>query len=319
MKTVATHRGRFHADDVTAVAILKLLWPDIKIIRTRDAERQAGADMRVDVGQMHDPSQGHFDHHQKGGALLYEDEQQYASAGLVWKEFGQAVTKQVLKDTLQFDAREDDIATIHTNLGQRFFKTIDMFDTGGCPDLPDDIITISDTIGYLNPARIPGRESSDEARDRQFERAVDLLREIIPQRIQNTYSWILAKEIIQEAFDESPESPIMVLHRSAPWKDHLFQLDTNRVKKLVIFESADGKWMVQTVPVTPTSFDSLMLMPLAWAGLSGQDLAEISGVEDAVFCHNARFIMAAISERGATELANKAIQDSDANDDDGSK
>ena len=35
---IAVHEGKFHADDVFAAAILTLVFPKIKIIRTRDEE-----------------------------------------------------------------------------------------------------------------------------------------------------------------------------------------------------------------------------------------------------------------------------------------
>jgi hypothetical protein len=44
-----------------------------------------------------------------------------------------------------------------------------------------------------------------------------------------------------------------------------------------------------------------------WAGLRGADLARVSGVDDAVFCHNARFIGGAQSLKGAMQMAALAV------------
>ena len=49
-KTIATHNGNFHADDVFSVAALKSLFPSFKLIRTRDLKIIARADIVVDVG-----------------------------------------------------------------------------------------------------------------------------------------------------------------------------------------------------------------------------------------------------------------------------
>ncbi|WP_353864488.1 MYG1 family protein [Svornostia abyssi] len=65
---VATHDGSFHADDVFAIAVLRLRTPDLEIVRTRDTDVIAACDARVDVGLHSDPATGDFDHHQKGGA-----------------------------------------------------------------------------------------------------------------------------------------------------------------------------------------------------------------------------------------------------------
>src|SRR3989344_7405912 len=88
MKTIAVHSGDFQADDVFAVSIIRLLYPEIKIIRSRDEEVLKHADIRADVGGKYDPSTHDFDHHQTGGAGMRENGIPYSSAGLVWKHFG---------------------------------------------------------------------------------------------------------------------------------------------------------------------------------------------------------------------------------------
>ena len=88
---VATHPGNFHADDVFAIAVLQLVHGELDVVRTRDAEAQAAADLRVDVGGRHDPATGDFDHHQKGGAGERANGIRYASFGLVWREHGPAL------------------------------------------------------------------------------------------------------------------------------------------------------------------------------------------------------------------------------------
>src|SRR3712207_2394728 len=85
---IATHSGKFHADDVWAVAALYILYPQADLIRTRDPERIATANFVVDVGGIWDPQSGKFDHHQKGFNGARPSGVVYASAGLVWKECG---------------------------------------------------------------------------------------------------------------------------------------------------------------------------------------------------------------------------------------
>src|SRR3954452_15252029 len=84
----ATHSGGFHADDVFALAVLRIVHPDIEIVRTRDPEVMAAADYRVDVGGRDDPANGDFDHHQRGGAGERPNGIRYAAFGLVWRHFG---------------------------------------------------------------------------------------------------------------------------------------------------------------------------------------------------------------------------------------
>ena len=53
-----------------------------------------------------------------------------------------------------------------------------------------------------------------------------------------------------------------------------------------------------------------MYFPKSWSGKRGEELAEITGVKDAVFCHNDIFFAVAKSKEGAIELAKKAIANS---------
>ena len=64
--SVATHNGIFHADEVTAVALLRLddRFGNVTVTRTRNAELINSADVAVDVGFVYDVEAGRFDHHQ---------------------------------------------------------------------------------------------------------------------------------------------------------------------------------------------------------------------------------------------------------------
>ena len=67
MAIIATHSGMFHADEVTAVALLAEFYYDeyaYDVIRTRDAEEINDADIVVDVGGVLDSVNRRFDHHQ---------------------------------------------------------------------------------------------------------------------------------------------------------------------------------------------------------------------------------------------------------------
>ena len=85
---IATHSGKFHADDVWAVAVLDLVFPGRELVRTRDAQVIEAADFAVDVGGVWNPDSGRFDHHPKGFQGARPSGVVYASAGLVWKTYG---------------------------------------------------------------------------------------------------------------------------------------------------------------------------------------------------------------------------------------
>src|SRR6478609_9205458 len=88
---VATHNGSFHADEVFAIAALGLLPEPLEVVRTRNPELLAAADLRVDVGFRFEPEAGDFDHHQRDFSEVRSNGVGYASFGLIWREFGARV------------------------------------------------------------------------------------------------------------------------------------------------------------------------------------------------------------------------------------
>ena len=65
-RSFGTHDGRFHADEVTACALLFFCNPidRDKISRTRDPVVLNRCEYICDVGGLYDPNQKLFDHHQ---------------------------------------------------------------------------------------------------------------------------------------------------------------------------------------------------------------------------------------------------------------
>jgi len=68
MKTIVTHSGTFHPDEIFAVAawLEQHKLEDFRILRTRDPQAIAKADIAIDVGGIYDPEKLRFDHHQFG-------------------------------------------------------------------------------------------------------------------------------------------------------------------------------------------------------------------------------------------------------------
>ena len=92
---IVTHGGKFHADDAWAVAVLQILYPEADLVRTRDPAIIDTADFVVDVGGIWDPATGRFDHHQKGFTGARQSGVPYASAGLVWRDYGARCVRQL--------------------------------------------------------------------------------------------------------------------------------------------------------------------------------------------------------------------------------
>ena len=80
-KRVATHNGVMHADEISAVALLKIFSKEEIVVQrvSHQYKDLSQFDMVIDIGKKHDGKK-YFDHHQyKGGK---------SSAGLIWDYLG---------------------------------------------------------------------------------------------------------------------------------------------------------------------------------------------------------------------------------------
>ena len=76
----------------------------------------------------------------------------------------------------------------------------------------------------------------------------------------------------------------------------------------MVYPSGSGPWRIQTVPVEPGSFEDRKSLPKPWAGLSDKALKEVTGIDDAMFCHNGLFIAGAESFESTMKMAAMALE-----------
>ena len=289
---IGTHDGTFHADEAFAVAALRLADGPFELVRTRDPQRLAACDVRVDVGLRDDPAGGDFDHHQKGGAGERPNGIRYASFGLVWRHVG---------------ARLCGDAAIATRVDEVLVQGIDAHDTGQtlCRPLIGDVqpMTLSGMIAALNPRW--DEESGRDDEDRRFSAAVDLAAGVLEREIAGAGAQARAARLVHEAIGRASDPRLIELDAGLPWQEAV--VTTAPEALFVIYPKSSG-WGLQAVPRELGSFDNRVDLPSAWAGRSGADLAEVTGVPDAVFCHTGRFIAVAESRAGITALARQALE-----------
>ena len=302
MLEVVTHSGTFHADDAFAVAALRLAHPDeeVRVTRTRDRERMARADVRIDVGHRHDPASGDYDHHQPGGAGARPgpDGVPYASFGLVWAHHGPAICARVLPD--------GDHAALHAGVDHVLVAPVDANDVGIqlAPVRADGLApyAVSAQIAALNPSW----DEPDEA-DAAFRRAVDVAQLTLEREVARQASSLRARRHVLEAIATRDGDPRLIeLDRDLPWTRPVVEQAPEAL--FVVYPKSDG-YGLRTIPLVPGEFTNRKDLPAAWAGLSGEALAAVTGVPDSVFCHQARFLAVARSREGVLELARQALAD----------
>lgn len=288
--TIATHNGNFHADDVFSIAALKHIFPTFTLIRTRDLAVIAQADIVIDVGGEYDAQAGRFDHHQRGGAGERENGVPYSSFGLIWQKYG-----------VEICAGNQEVANA---VDAGLVSTIDAIDCGYVDGVAKGVnqgISLSQTISMFNPTW-----QEDSHFDSCFDEAVDFASRVLTRFVASANGGISAKVIVAKAIDNADDARVIVLDKYTPWKRTVHALSTEAL--YMIYPSQSGQWRIQTVPVEPGSFEDRKSLPKEWAGLSDQALKDVTGIDDAMFCHNGLFIAGAESFASTMKMAEMALQ-----------
>lgn len=265
-RSFGTHDGSFHADEVTACALLllfKLIDRD-KIVRTRDIERLSLCDFVCDVGGVLDPERHLFDHHQAQYSGLM------SSAGLVL---------QYLRDTGMLD----DILYRHFNLS--LFKGVDDHDNGRDPQMPG-VCSYSNIITNFNAIE---NDAPPAEQDKAFFQAMDFAYGHL-SRMQERYHYIRnCRHLVEESMTKGKD--FLIFDKSIPWLEAFFELGgLDHGAKYVVMPSG-SHWKLRGIP---PSFQRKMEvrkpLPKHWAGLLDDELKKVSGISGAIFCHKGRFI-----------------------------
>ncbi|WP_028485436.1 MYG1 family protein [Hydrogenovibrio halophilus] len=263
---IVTHSGRFHADEVFALAMLQRL-ESKPVVRTRDPDVIGQADLVLDVGAEYDPERGRFDHHQNSFTLAREDGTPYATAGLIWSHFGLPILEKTSLET------EEQRRYARQWVDNKLINDIDAVDNGLYADSPRP--SVSMIIGMMNAS-----SSDDEAQQAEaFEKAVTLAGEILTNFINAAVKEASALPSLQAAL-EKLEDGVMVLDEALPYKDFIRHYP--QVRRVVYPKGEEGYGVYCN--------QAHNHLPERFRGLRGQDLIDATGFEDAIFCHKTGFM-----------------------------
>jgi uncharacterized UPF0160 family protein len=287
----STHDGRFHADEIFALAVLNLIYPDLEIVRSRDENVYKNADIIVDVGHIYDPDNFIFDHHQRSFTLKRESGIPYASFGLVWKHYGESLcgsskTSEHIDSVIvqAIDADDNGIDIYKTKIEGVGFHTL------------------SDIIESFVP-----RHVDDDKVQIGFDRALNFATSYMKRQIK------LAKEFFEVALPnirnaiKVAEDPRILIFKKfdKTWLNFIARESEKAL--FVIFPTHRKTWAIRSVPKIGQKFEYCKLLPADWGGRQ-KDFAEISDVQDALYCHNGCFLAEADSLEGAVKLAVIALE-----------
>lgn len=266
MGSLGIHDGTFHADEVTACALL-IMYGKVdrdKVVRTRDLHVLSKCDYVCDVGGVFDPALKRFDHHQSdySGPL--------SSAGMI----------------LNYLADQDIIESAwHKFLADKLIIGVDTIDNGGYTP-PNGLCTFSGVISEFVPV---DHDAPAKAYDTAFFEALDFCMGHL-RRLRARFDYIQAAKAVVKHAMESKEK-VLYFDKSIPWIESFFELGGEHHPAEFIIMPTGKHWKLRGIPPT---YDRRMEvrrpLPEAWAGLLERELKKVSGIDGAIFCHKGRFI-----------------------------
>ncbi|MES2749055.1 MAG: MYG1 family protein [Patescibacteria group bacterium] len=291
MIKIATHSGGFHTDDVFAVATLQLVHgvENVEIIRTRDESLLASADIVVDVGGVYDVATKRFDHHQIGGPVR-DNGIPYAAFGLVWKEYGESVAGS--------KENADDIERSMVLAVDAGDQGVSLYDLKN-PDIPPF------ELYQITRSFLP-EWGSNKHNDVAFSEAVEFARALLKRIIVKKQAEQKMKELVREVYNNTSDKRVLVFDIGVSTN-----VCTDYPEVLLVVQPDDplsnNNWIAKTVTTGKAAFEGRVNFPKEWLGLTNGELAEISGISDAVFCHKAGFIFVAGSKEGVIKAVEKVV------------
>lgn len=299
---LVTHSGGFHADELLSSVILTRLFPQARLVRSRDEAWTQGAPDRIiyDVGRDYDAQAGVFDHHQKNPPLR-PDGRPYSSFGLIWRHFGMDYLRAL-------EVPQPHCAGIHASFDADFVLPVDLMDNGALspasagPLLSD--LTLPMLLEGLKPVF---DDRSPDADDRAFHHALGIARAFVEAAIARKAAKQRAEAVVVDAIQAAGSGRVLELPMGMPFRSAVIKAGADQL--LFVVHPRDTDWCLTGIRRAEDGFELRADLPAAWAGLTDAALEAASGVTGAKFCHNGRFIAVAATREAMLKMANIAVRE----------
>lgn len=265
-KSIGIHDGTFHADEVSACALLVLfdLADESKIVRTRNLQKLALCEYVCDVGGIYDPPLKRFDHHQ----IDYKGE--LSSAGMVLLY----LLEQKIIDHPTYDF-----------LNGSLIAGVDAHDNGRTtPEF--GVCNFSQVISNFVPIVYDAQSS---IQDLAFHEAFTFVKGHLERLLKRFYYIQLCRKKVDCAMKLCQK--YLFFDEAMPWMESFFELGGEKHPALFIIMPSFGHWKLRGIPPCMEKRMQVRLpLPEEWAGRLEDDLKKASEIPGAIFCHKGRFI-----------------------------
>ena len=265
-RSFGTHDGSFHADEVTACALLlmcdRIDWD--KIHRSRDPVSLAQCEYVCDVGGVYDPKIKRFDHHQ----LEYQGPMSSAGMVLKYLEEEKALSKE-----------------LYEHLRRTLVMGVDAHDNGIAPQ-ESGYCFFSQVVSNFLPISY---QASMKEMQQAFEEALSFVFHHVKRSKERFEYEQGCKKKVEKAMSDGKK----VLHfaESIPWIDSFFSLGGKKHPAVFVVMPTGNHWKVRGIP--PSLKERMKVrvpLPEKWAGLHDADLEKVTKIPGSIFCHKGRFI-----------------------------
>lgn len=289
---IGIHNGKFHADDVLCVSLIRyFITKDVEIVRTRDEEILNSCDFVLDVGEKDKITENQvcFDHHQEA-TKYYENGIAYAACG--------KLADYLLKDNLP----------LLDELRSKFLWPVEAVDNGQDTknfDFPvkDNLLSFVQLMNCTWQEDLYGKEQ-----DECFLRAVEISDTILSAFMKRYNSYRLAEEFVDEAIKKSKDNIIILDRYIGGWAKLICQHNAEHPESLIkvgIVKSKNDLYLAQAISISEDTYETYISFP--WGGLSGAELSIASGIAGGVFCHKSGFLCGFTTYESAMMAVKKVL------------
>lgn len=317
---IITHDNAFHLDDVIACFILKKIYPDSRIIRTRDRDIIETGDIVVDVGGVFDPLRMRYDHHQKGFEETYDSNYsiKLSSAGLVYKYHKMEFIK-----ALNLSFADPSYSMLFSSiLYDIYFVSVDANDNG--IDIADSVRYNERSLDSMTKCFLPynlspnGTYAQHESiRYAAFCEAMEYMGADLVRQCTSLASTINSHaEEIRSAFEsiKDKETLYLIMEKGFWTKELIYYYNKLYNKQIyVIITRKKGPsgyvYSITALPAPGIKYAPKIPLCKEWRGIRDKDLATISGLKDANFVHATGFCGSANTLQTAITMVEMSIEE----------
>lgn len=279
-RSFGTHDGTFHADDVSACALLLTvgLIDRDKIFRTRDPQILKRCEYVCDVGGIYSAEAKRFDHHQ----VEYRGD--LSSAGMIW---GYLLDQKLITPP------------VYEHLNRSVIIGVDAHDNGRVLH-EEGVCTFSHVIGSFVP--MGGEGENEESLNNAFFIALEFATGCFKRFLARYEYTQCCKDQVAQVM--KAQSELLIFDKAMPWQESFFELGGETHPGLFILMPTESHWKLRGIP--PNRQDKMAVrlpLPAEWGGLREQELKKVSGIKGAIFCHKGLFISVWETKEDALEAA----------------